>query len=55
VIHVTLRPLYMWPTWTTPRDFCLMRYWRYDDEDGTYFISYDSTVRARMPKAMERP
>lgn len=34
IIHVTLRPLFLFPTWTAPRDLCLARYTRID-EDGT--------------------
>jgi len=48
VIHLTLKPLFLWPTWTAPRDFCLLRSWRYD-EDGTYIICYDSTTHRACP------
>ena len=48
VIHVALKPLFLWPTWTAPRDFCLVRYWRYD-EDGTYIVCYDSTTHRACP------
>ena len=48
VIHLALKPLFLWPTWTAPRDFCLVRYWRYD-EDGTYIICYDSTTHRACP------
>ena len=27
VIHLVSRPLYLWPSWTTPRDFVLLRHW----------------------------
>ncbi len=50
VIHLKLKPLYFWPTWTAPREFCLVRYWRYD-EDGTYIICYDSTTHRACPPA----
>ena len=43
IIHLFFRPLYLFPSWTTPRDFCLLRYWRLDD-DGSYVICYDSVV-----------
>ena len=45
---MTLKPLYLFPTWTAPRDFCLVRYWRYD-EDGTYIICFDSTTHRACP------
>ena len=34
VIHLVFRPLYLFPSWTAPRDFVLYRFWKYDD-DGT--------------------
>lgn len=48
VIHLTFKPLFLWPTRTAPRDFCLLRSWRYD-EDGTYIICYDSTTHRACP------
>lgn len=48
VIHLILRPLYLFPTWTAPRDFCLHRYWRFED-DGTYIICYDSVKHRECP------
>jgi len=48
VIHLSLKPFFFWPTWTAPRDFCLLRSWRYD-EDGTYVICYDSTIHPGCP------
>lgn len=43
IIHLVFRPIYLFPSWTHPRDFCLRRYWRYDD-DGSYVVCYDSCV-----------
>eukprot|EP00571_Detonula_confervacea_P003365 CAMPEP_0172325374 /NCGR_PEP_ID=MMETSP1058-20130122/53837_1 /TAXON_ID=83371 /ORGANISM="Detonula confervacea, Strain CCMP 353" /LENGTH=1269 /DNA_ID=CAMNT_0013041897 /DNA_START=65 /DNA_END=3874 /DNA_ORIENTATION=- len=41
VIHLVFRPIYLFPSWTAPRDFVLYRFWKYDD-DGTYHICFDS-------------
>mmetsp|Transcript_5295 Transcript_5295/g.8634 ORF Transcript_5295/g.8634 Transcript_5295/m.8634 type:complete len:795 (-) Transcript_5295:691-3075(-) len=48
VIHLKLEPLFLYPTWTAPRDFCLMRYWR-DNFDGSYVICLDSTTHPECP------
>ncbi|GMH77863.1 hypothetical protein TL16_g07565 [Triparma laevis f. inornata] len=48
IIHIFFRPLYLFPSWTTPRDFCLLRYWRLDD-DGSYIICYDSISHPDCP------
>jgi hypothetical protein len=48
VIHVVFRPLYLFPSWTSPRDFCVMRYWRLDD-DGCYVLCYDSVKHRECP------
>mmetsp|Transcript_7143 Transcript_7143/g.14587 ORF Transcript_7143/g.14587 Transcript_7143/m.14587 type:complete len:1022 (-) Transcript_7143:2207-5272(-) len=48
VLHLVCRPLYLFPTSTTPRDFVVIRYWRYDPE-GSYIICYESTEHAACP------
>ena len=48
VIHVFFRPLYLFPSWTTPRDFVLFRYWRHES-DGTYVICYNSVAHRDCP------
>uniref|UniRef100_A0A7R9U5S4 PH domain-containing protein n=1 Tax=Pinguiococcus pyrenoidosus TaxID=172671 RepID=A0A7R9U5S4_9STRA len=50
VIHMKLRPIDLGPTWTTARDFCLMRYWRLDD-DGYYIIVFDSMEHRECPQS----
>lgn len=48
VIHMICRPLYLFPSWTTPRDFVLYRYWRFE-QDGTYTICYESVQHRDCP------
>lgn len=48
VIHLFFRPLYLFPSWTTPRDFVLFRYWRYEP-DGSYVICVDSIKHKDCP------
>jgi hypothetical protein len=48
VIHLVCRPLYLFPSWTTPRDFVLYRYWRFE-QDGTYVICYESVQHRDCP------
>lgn len=43
IIHLFFRPLYLFPSWTAPRDYVLFRYWRYDP-DGSYMICLDSVA-----------
>jgi len=49
VIHLVFRPLYLFPSWTAPRDFVLYRFWKYDD-DGTYQVCFDSGEHRDCPK-----
>mmetsp|Transcript_28523 Transcript_28523/g.54433 ORF Transcript_28523/g.54433 Transcript_28523/m.54433 type:complete len:869 (+) Transcript_28523:113-2719(+) len=53
IIHYELRPLTVWPLWPQPypRDFCLQRYWRRDD-DGTYIILLRSHTHPDCPSQM---
>ena len=48
VIHLVFRPLYLFPSWTAPRDFVLYRFWKHDD-DGTYQIYFDSVEHCDCP------
>jgi hypothetical protein len=48
VIHLVFRPLYLFPSWTSPRDFVLYRFWKHDD-DGTYHIYFDSVEHVACP------
>jgi len=48
VIHLVFRPLYLFPSWTSPRDFVLYRFWKHDD-DGTYQIYFDSVEHVACP------
>jgi len=51
IIHLMLEPVYIFPTWTAPRDFCLKRYWKHNS-DGSYVICYDSTFHQDCPLVM---
>ena len=48
IVHLIHRPLYLFPSWTAPRDYCLFRYWRFE-ADGTYMICYDSVEHRECP------
>jgi len=48
VIHLKLNPIWISPTWTTPRDLCVMRYWRVD-ANGVYIVCFDSVVHPECP------
>eukprot|EP01041_Mallomonas_annulata_P010075 gene10075-20994_t len=48
IVHIILDPIFIYPTWTSPRDFCVMRYWR-NDSDGSYAICMDSTFHHDCP------
>jgi START domain len=48
VVHWICQPLYLFPSWTAPRDFVLFRYWRYEP-DGSYIICYESILHADCP------
>eukprot|EP00981_Chlorochromonas_danica_P000979 scaffold233_cov174-Ochromonas_danica.AAC.19 len=47
VLHVKLRSIFLAPTWTAPRDFVVLRYWR--DHEGSYIICLDSTTHEDCP------
>ena len=48
IIHILHRPLYLFPSWTAPRDFCVLRYWRFEP-NGSYIICYDSVQHRECP------
>lgn len=48
IIHLVFLPLYLFPSWIVPRDFCINRYWRLED-DGSYIVCYDSVVHPHCP------
>eukprot|EP00934_Nitzschia_sp_Nitz4_P002994 Nitzschia sp. Nitz4//scaffold46_size129759//57584//60679//NITZ4_003502-RA/size129759-processed-gene-0.224-mRNA-1//-1//CDS//3329552598//2984//frame0 len=48
IIHLIFRPLYLFPSWTEPRDFVLFRYWRFEP-DGSYIICYESVKHPDCP------
>lgn len=48
VIHLLFRPIYLFPSWTCPRDFVLVRYWRFEP-DGSYVICYESVRHRECP------
>lgn len=39
IVHITFEPVCLSLTWTSPRDLCLLRYWRHNS-DGTSNILY---------------
>jgi hypothetical protein len=49
IIHVILEPIFVYPTWTAPRDFCLMRYWKHDRAGGSSVVCLDSTYHHDCP------
>lgn len=48
IVHILLDPIYIYPTWTAPRDLCLMRYWKHL-ADKSYVICFDSTDHRDCP------
>jgi hypothetical protein len=48
IVHLTLDPVYLFPSWTAPRDLCLIRYWK-QNPDGGYVVCLDSTAHADCP------
>lgn len=48
IVHIILEPIYVYPTWTAPRDLCLMRYWK-QNADKSYVVCFDSTVHPDCP------
>ncbi len=48
IVHLTLREMFIEPTLTSSRDFCLMRYWK-QMGDGSYVVCLDSTFHQDCP------
>jgi len=48
IIHLCLCTQFISPTWTAPRDFCLSRFWKLDD-DGNYTVFWDSVNHKDCP------
>jgi hypothetical protein len=49
IVHIVLDPVFLYPTWSAPRDLCLMRYWKHDRLDGSYVVCLDSTTHEYCP------
>lgn len=50
IVYWRLHPTYLWPCHVEPRDLCLLRYWR-KEEDNSYFVCFQSTTHADCPSA----
>lgn len=48
IIHWIFHPLFLFPTWTVPRDFVVFRYWRLEP-NGTYVVCCDSVEHSLCP------
>lgn len=48
VVHLVCNPIYLFPSWTTPRDFVLYRYWRLEP-DGSFIICFESVQHKDCP------
>ncbi len=48
IVHIVMDPVYAFPVWTAPRDFCVLRYWK-QNIDGSYIICWDSTSHVDCP------
>jgi len=49
VVHLALRPVWLFPLWADARDFVMSRHWK-QEEDGAYTIIYSSVHHASCPK-----
>mmetsp|Transcript_20104 Transcript_20104/g.19407 ORF Transcript_20104/g.19407 Transcript_20104/m.19407 type:complete len:727 (+) Transcript_20104:190-2370(+) len=49
VVHIILDRVFIFPTWSAPRDLCLKRFWKKNDSDGSYTICLDSTFHFDCP------
>lgn len=43
-----LAPIFLWPVYTAPRELCLLRYWR-KEQDESFFICFQSTSHSNCP------
>ena len=48
IIHVLLKPQWLWPCWTSKRDVCLLRQWK-AEKNGSYEVSFKSTTHPACP------
>eukprot|EP00123_Amoebidium_parasiticum_P011318 comp20647_c0_seq1/m.26751 comp20647_c0_seq1/g.26751 ORF comp20647_c0_seq1/g.26751 comp20647_c0_seq1/m.26751 type:complete len:811 (-) comp20647_c0_seq1:145-2577(-) len=48
ILHVEFKPMWKWVMWLKPRDVCLLRYWR-REEDGSALIVLQSTLHQKCP------
>lgn len=48
IVHLFFRKLYLFPSWTEPRDYVLFRYWKYEP-DGSYSVCYESVEHPDCP------
>ena len=48
VVHIVLRDVHLGLTGSSPRDLCLMRYWK-QNADGSYVVCLDSTQHDDCP------
>mmetsp|Transcript_36831 Transcript_36831/g.89457 ORF Transcript_36831/g.89457 Transcript_36831/m.89457 type:complete len:996 (-) Transcript_36831:568-3555(-) len=48
IVHLFFRKLYLFPSWTEPRDYVLFRYWRYEP-DGSYSVCFESVEHPDCP------
>lgn len=48
IVHIMLEPIFVYPTWTAPRDLCLMRYWK-QNSDGSHVVCLDSEPHTDCP------
>eukprot|EP00124_Ichthyophonus_hoferi_P000679 Ihof_evm8s27 gene=Ihof_evmTU8s27 len=52
ILHVVMNPVWKWLYWHKPRDLCLLRYWR-REEDGSFLIIFQSTSHEMCPPMKE--
>jgi nitrate reductase NapE component len=49
VVHIILDRVFVFPTWSAPRDLCLKRFWKRNESDGGYTICLDSSFHFDCP------
>jgi len=52
IVYVQMRPIWIGPLYTGPRDLVLLRYWR-RDPDGTYVVTWQSVEDPDLSPARE--
>ena len=48
IVHLVLDALYMYPTWTAPRELVMVRYWKCNS-NGSYVVCMDSVEHQDCP------